>query len=102
MRQRTKLNKPEVKIVIQDILEYNWGVRFPLEEIKIYDGENIVRLCGEDFITYDKHHHYTNAKDHPIAIYLFLAAIDDVSKNTKRGMFVKDIPEIWKVTPYES
>ena len=102
MRQHTKLNKPEVKIVIQDILEHNWGVRFPLEEIKIYDSEDLVRLCGESFFRYSKHHHYTKAKDHPIAIYLFLAAIDDVSKNTKRGMFVKDIPEIWKATPYES
>ena len=102
MRQHVNLNKPEVKIVIQDILEHNWGVRFPLEEIKIYDCEDIVRICGNGFLRYDRHHHYTNKKDYPIAIYLFLVAIDDVSKNTKRGMFVKDIPEIWKVTSYES
>ena len=97
MRGYVNLNKPEIKIVIQDILANNWKVMIPLKEIKISVEEDMTYLNGVKFFRYDRHHHYPDVKYWPIAIYLYLQAIDDVSKNTKVGMFIKKIPDCWKL-----
>lgn len=89
-REHVNLNKPEIKIVIQNLLWNNWGVKFPLSKIQISDKEDVLYLCGREIFRYDRHHHETSEKHWPISIYLYLAAVDSLSQNTKYRMFLSD------------
>lgn len=97
MREHVNLNKPEVKIVIQNIIWNNWGVKFPLSTIKISDKENLLYLNNNEIFRYDHHHHYTDVRDWPTAIHLYLTAIEELTHNTKAGMFIKNIPDAWRI-----
>lgn len=87
------LNTKEIKIVIQNFLWNIVGIsRKPrFSDIKFNKKEQRLYLYGKGFLTYSRHHHYPNTKDHPVAVYFFLKTVEEMVDRIGEKIEVKDV-----------
>ena len=76
--QVLKLNTSTHKRLIQYLFLHWNDDHLRLKDIQINDRECLVSIRRKPFLRWDNHHHYPNAKDHPIASYLFIQSVDEV------------------------
>ena len=83
-----KLNTPENKRVIQNLVWNITDTKPKLSEIKISDSKSFTYIYGRPFLCYDRHHHYPNSKDHSTANFFFLRAIEHLLLEKDRREFI--------------
>ena len=72
-----KLNTPENKLVIQELIHFIWGTKPAIKDIKILN-DGHVKLFDKNLLYWDKHYHYDDPKKQPIVDYLFLKAVEEI------------------------
>jgi len=76
-----KLDTNEIRRAVRSIYLNSFKGDFDtinLSEIQISDREFKTFIHGEFVLYFDRHCHYTDARDHQIAIFLYLRALERV------------------------